>query len=91
MSLRVIFQLLCLLESGSTHITGELLIFGVCPPDMAVVGRVRGERFPAVFTLERPLAGVLADVCAEDAGGRERLGHSQIQIHPQKWSYTHIT
>lgn len=73
MRLHVIFQLLCILESGCTHITGEGLVFGVCPADVAVVCRVRGERFPAVFTLERPLAGVLADVRAEDAGGRERL------------------
>lgn len=73
MRLHVIFQLLCVLESGRTHITGEGLVFGVCPSDVAVVCRVRGERFPAVFTLERPLAGVLADVSAEDAGGRKRL------------------
>lgn len=73
MRLHVIFQLLCFLEIGSTHTAGEGLVFGVCPSDVAVVGRVRRERFPAVFTLERPLAGVLADVRAEDAGGRERL------------------
>lgn len=75
MRLHVIFQLLCFLESGSTHTAGEGLVFGVCPSDVAVVGRVRRERFPAVFTLERPLAGVLADVRAEDARGRERLRH----------------
>lgn len=73
MRLHVIFQLLCVLKSGRTHITGEWLVFGVSPSDVAVVCRVRGEGFPAVFTFERPLAGVLADVSAEDAGGRKRL------------------
>jgi len=81
MRLHVIFQLLCIMESGCTHITGEGFVLGVCPADVAVVCRVRGKRFPAVFALERPLAGVLADVRSEDAGGCERLGHSQI------WSY----
>lgn len=90
MSLHVIFQLLCLLESGPTYITGELLVFGVCPPDMAVVGRVRGERFPAVFTLERPLTGVLANVCAKDAGGRERLVTVNTFVRPLSRVHAHV-
>lgn len=74
------FQLLGVLESNATHITGEGFVFGVCSPDVAVVGSVRCERFPAVFTLERPLTGVLPDVCAENAGRRESLRQKKSQM-----------
>lgn len=47
----------------------------MCSPDVAVVGSVRCECFPAVFALERPLTGVLPDVCAENAGRSESLRH----------------
>lgn len=81
MSLHVTFQFLGVLESNSTHITGEGLVFGVCSPDVAVVGGMRCERFPAVFALERPLTGVLPDVCAENAGRRESLRQQVIHVY----------
>lgn len=43
------------------------------PPDVAVVGGVGGEGLPAVLALERPLSGVLADMCAQNTRGGEGL------------------
>lgn len=69
----VMLELLFLLEGGAAQLAGTRLVPGVGPPDVAVVGGVRGEGLPAVLALERPLPGVLADVCAQDAGGSEGL------------------
>lgn len=49
------------------------LVFGVGPANVAVVGSVGGEGLPAVFALEGPLSGVLADVSAQNTGGCEGL------------------
>lgn len=72
-SVHVELELRLLLERGPALVAGERLVSGVSPPDVAVVRRVGGEGLPAVFALERPLAGVLADVCAQNTGGGEGL------------------
>lgn len=69
----MILELLVVLERGAAQVARTRLVSGVGPPDVAVVGGVRGEGLPAVLALERPLPGVLADVCAQDAGGSEGL------------------
>lgn len=73
MAFHVILELLVVLERGAAQVARIRLVSGVGPPDVAVVGGVRGEGLPAVLALERPLPGVLADVCAQDAGGSEGL------------------
>lgn len=73
MALHVMLQLLVLLKRGAAQRARMRLVSGVGPPDVAVVGGVRGEGLPAVLALERPLPGVLADVRAQDAGGSEGL------------------
>lgn len=69
----VVLESLFLLKRSSAQVAGIGLVLGVGPPDVAVVGGVRGEGLPAVLALEGPLSGVLADVCSQDAGGREGL------------------
>lgn len=66
-------ELLLVLEGGAAQLARMRLVPGVGAPDVAVVGGVGGEGLPAVLALERPLPGVLADVCAQDAGGGEGL------------------
>lgn len=66
-------ELLLVLKRGAAQFAWIRFVPGVGPPDVAVVGGVRGEGLPAVLALERPLPGVLADVCAQDAGGSEGL------------------
>ena len=73
MTLHVVIEFCRFLKGASTHVARVGFILGVGAPDVAVVSRVRGEGFPAVFTLERPLSGVLADVRAQDAGGSKGL------------------
>lgn len=73
MACHVIVELLLVLERGAAQVARIRLVFGVGPPDVAVVGGVGGEGLPAVLALERPLPGVLADVRAQDAGGSEGL------------------
>lgn len=73
MTLDVEFQFLLILERSPAHLTRERFFPGVCPPDVTVVGGVRGEGLPAVFTLERPLSGVLPNMSAENTGGCEGL------------------
>lgn len=75
----MVFQLLFLLERRSTQFARVRLVSGVGAADVAVVGGVRGEGLPAVFALEGPLPGVLADVCAQDTGGSEGLEEFQTQ------------
>lgn len=70
---QVILELLFILKRGAAQFARMGLVPGVGPPDVAVVGGVGGEGLPAVLALERPLPGVLADVCAQDAGGSEGL------------------
>lgn len=69
----MVLQFALLLKSGVAQLAGVRLVFGVRPPDVAVVRGVRGEGLPAVFALEGPLAGVLPDVRPQDAGGSEGL------------------
>lgn len=73
MVFHVILELLFVLKGGAAQFARIRLVSGVRPPDVTVVGGVRGEGLPAVLALERPLPGVLADVCAQDAGGSEGL------------------
>lgn len=73
MTFPVVLQFALLLKSGVAQLAGVRLVFGVRPPDVAVVRGVRGEGLPAVFALEGPLAGVLPDVRPQDAGGSEGL------------------
>lgn len=73
MTFHVVLEPLFLWERSSAQVAGKRLVPGVGPPDVAVVGGVRGEGLPAVLALEGPLSGVLADVCSQDAGGREGL------------------
>lgn len=85
-ALHVILELQVLLKGGAAQVARGRLVSGVGPPDVAVVGGVRGERLPAVLALERPLPGVLADVRAQDAGGSKGLeeerggGGTRIQL-----------
>lgn len=80
MAFHVILELLVVLKGGAAQFARKRLVSGVGPPDVAVVGGVRGEGLPAVLALERPLPGVLADVCAQDAGGSEGLeGQTSVQ------------
>lgn len=73
MTFGVVLELRLLLEGSTTQVAGERLVPGVSPPDVAVVGGVGGEGLAAVLALEWPLAGMLADVCAQNAGGSEGL------------------
>lgn len=73
MAFHVELELLLVLKRGAAQFARIRLVPGVGPPDVAVVGGVRGEGLPAVLALERPLPGVLTDVCAQDAGGSEGL------------------
>lgn len=77
----MIFQLLFLLESSPAQLAGMRLVLGVGPPDVAVVGGVRGEGLPAVLTLEGPLPGVLADMCPQDTGGSEGLEEKTLLLY----------
>lgn len=76
----MVFQLLLLLKRSSAQLAGERLVFGVGPPDVAVMGGVGGEGLPAVLALEGPLSGVLADVCAQNAGGSEGLEERNFKL-----------
>lgn len=69
----MVLKFLLLFERNSAQAAGAGLVLGVGPPDVAVVRGVGGEGLPAVLALEGPLPGVLADVCAQDAGGGEGL------------------
>ena len=40
-------------------------------PHVTIMSRVRGEHAAAMFTLKRLFSAMLADVCAQDGGGRE--------------------
>lgn len=62
-----------LLKGGIAQLAGVGLVFGVRPPDVAVVRGVRGEGLAAVLALEGPLSGVLPDVRSQDARGSEGL------------------
>lgn len=73
MTVHVVLEFCRLLKGACTHVARVGFILGVGAPDVAVVCGVRSEGFPAVFTLERPLSGVLADVRAQDAGSGECL------------------
>lgn len=73
MTFPVVLQFVLLLKRSVAQLAGIRLVLGVRPPDVAVVCGVRGEGLPAVFALEGPLSGVLADVCSQDAGGCEGL------------------
>lgn len=73
MTFHVVLKFLFVLKRSPAQVAGIRLVFGVGPPDVAVVGRVGGEGLPAVLALEGPLSGVLADVCSQDAGGSEGL------------------
>lgn len=42
-------------------------------PHMTVVGSMRGKRFATVFTFERLLSRMLANVSTQDAGGGKCL------------------
>lgn len=75
----MVFKLLLLLERSSAQVARVRLVFGVGPPDVAVMGGVGGEGLPAVLALEGPLSGVLADVCAQDTGGGEGLEEEGIK------------
>lgn len=66
-------KFLFLLKRSPAQVAGMGLVPGVGPPDVAVVGGVRGEGLPAVLALEGPLSGVLADVCSQNTGGGEGL------------------
>ena len=74
MALHVKVHLLLVQERGpARRAAGEGLELRMRAADVAVVGGVRREGLPAVLALERPLARVLADVRAQDAGGGEGL------------------
>lgn len=79
MAFHVVFQLLLVLKGRSAQVAGIVLIFGVGPADVAVVGGVGGEGLAAVLALEGPLSGVLADVCAQNTGGCEGLERKGIK------------
>lgn len=73
MTFPVVLQFVLLLKSGIAQLAGIGLVFGVRPPDVAVVRGVRGEGLAAVFALEGPLSGVLPNVRPQNAGGSEGL------------------
>lgn len=66
-------QFLLVLKRSPAQVAGVRLVSGVGAPDVAVVRGVGGEGLPAVFALEGPLSGVLADVRAQNTGGSEGL------------------
>lgn len=74
MDVHVEAVVLQLWEVLAAHRTGAALVLAVRAPHVAVVCRVRGEGFATVLALEGLLSRVLADVCAQDAGGCKRLG-----------------
>ena len=71
--LHVKLHLLLIQERRAAHPTWEGLELRMRAADVAVVGGVRREGLPAVLTLERPLARVLADVRPQNTGGSKGL------------------
>ena len=51
----------------------RILCCRVSPPDVAVVGGMRGERLSTESTFERFLAAMLSDMRAKDGASGERL------------------
>lgn len=67
MDLHVIAEVLQFHKGLTTQCTAVSLLFNVSAAHVAVVSRMRGEGFAAVFALERLFTRMLPDMSAKDA------------------------